>query len=51
MDNSGDLHIEYFPNANMTEALRTVKLALRIDCFADVPAEEVYEYFVAEPIG
>lgn len=46
-----DLTVEYLPVQNMTEAMRAEKHALQVACFATVPAEEIYDYFVAESIG
>lgn len=46
-----DLNVEYIPARNMTEAMRAAKHALQVACFADVPAEEIFDYFVAESIG
>lgn len=46
-----DLTVEYIPDRGMTEAMRADKHALQVVCFADVPAGEIFDYFVAEPIG
>lgn len=49
--NTPDLRVEYVAAGAMTAAMRVAKHALQVNCFADVPADEIYEYFVAEPIG
>lgn len=46
-----DLNIEYKWARAMTEALRADKHALQVACFADVPAGEIFDYFVAEAMG
>lgn len=51
MSQLDDLTVEYIPARDMTDRLRAEKHALQVRCFADVPAEEIFEYFVAEPIG
>jgi len=46
-----DLTVEYIAADAMTGAMRADKHALQVACFADVPAEEIFDYFVADPIG
>lgn len=46
-----DLTVTYIAAEAMTDVMRTDKHALQVACFADVPAEEIFDYFVAEPIG
>lgn len=43
--------VAYVPANEMTDALRADKHALQVACFANVPAEEIFDHFVAEPIG
>ena len=45
------LTVAYVADDGTTEAMRAAKHALQVACFADVPAEEIFDYFVAEPIG
>lgn len=51
MSQHGDLTVEYIADDAMTGTMRTEKHALQVACFATVPAEEIYDYFVAESIG
>ena len=46
-----DLRVEYVAAGAMSESMRAAKHALQVACFADVPADEIEEYFVAEAIG
>ncbi len=47
----GELRVDYVPDGEMNETMRADKQALQEVCFADVPVEELFETFVAEPIG
>ncbi len=47
----GELRVAYIPESDMTDAMREDKQALQEACFAEVPVEELFETFVAEPIG
>jgi len=51
MEDQDTLRVIYVPAGEMTDAMRADKHALQVACFADVPAEEIFDYFVAEPIG
>ncbi len=51
MSQRDGLTVKYITADAMTEAMRADKHALQIACFANVPAEEIFDYFVAEPIG
>ena len=51
MPDASELRVAYIPESDMTDAMRGDKHALQVACFADVPAEEIFDHFVAEPIG
>lgn len=46
-----NLRIAYVADDGMTRTMRADKHVLQVACFADVPTEEIFDYFVAEPIG
>ncbi len=47
----GELRVAYIRESDMTDTMQADKHALQVACFADVPAEEIFDHFVAEPIG
>lgn len=45
------LRIAYITASEMSQAMDADKHTLQLSCFADVPAEEIFDYFVATSIG
>jgi hypothetical protein len=51
MHNHGELRVACIPESDIAKAMRWDKQALPEACFADVPVEETFDHFVAEPSG
>lgn len=51
MHDHGELQVACIPECDIADAMRGDKQALPEACFADVPVEEIFDHFVAEPSG